>query len=272
LGFFCGLPCGVQGRFPNEAIGEQLRRLDRSLAAFVGQQVPDPSAARTRKEPQFAVARRATQVIQHRRWFDTPQPFGIGHRTSLACLAIGQSANGFGGTTWSATYASERAAVADIRGTRKFDHLDPLMVWGYPTAEYFHRSGGAAEAAVAARNAAASNAVDGPAAVGVPKFVAESRREEVHHLERLQQARMLRCTFGNPFHLVTLDRAWLSDNAAIPKLARTIYDNRAFDRLPLLADALMAAGCTNEDILSHCRSGEEHVRGCWVVDLVLGKQ
>jgi hypothetical protein len=61
------------------------------------------------------------------------------------------------------------------------------------------------------------------------------------------------------------------NNAAIPKLAQPIYDERAFDRLPLLADALVAAGCTNEEILAHCRSGGEHVRGCWVVDLILGK-
>ena len=57
----------------------------------------------------------------------------------------------------------------------------------------------------------------------------------------------------------------------MPKLAQAIYDARAFDRMPQLADALEAAGCDNRDILDHCRSGGEHVRGCWVVDLLLGK-
>jgi hypothetical protein len=56
------------------------------------------------------------------------------------------------------------------------------------------------------------------------------------------------------------------------KLSRAIYDDRAFDRLPVLADALEDAGCTDRTILAHCRSGGEHVRGCWVVDLLLGKQ
>jgi hypothetical protein len=55
------------------------------------------------------------------------------------------------------------------------------------------------------------------------------------------------------------------------KLARAIYDDRAFDRLPVLADALEDAGCVERAILDHCRSGGEHVLGCWVVDLLLGK-
>jgi hypothetical protein len=55
-------------------------------------------------------------------------------------------------------------------------------------------------------------------------------------------------------------------------LAQAIYDDRAFDRLPILADALEEAGCTDADILNHCRRPGEHVRGCWAIDLVLGKR
>jgi hypothetical protein len=54
-------------------------------------------------------------------------------------------------------------------------------------------------------------------------------------------------------------------------MTQSIYDERAFDRLPLLADALEDAGCGDAAILSHCREPSEHVRGCWVVDLLLGK-
>jgi hypothetical protein len=64
--------------------------------------------------------------------------------------------------------------------------------------------------------------------------------------------------------------AWRTAN--VTALAQAIYDERAFDRLPSLADALEDAGCDNQDILQHCRSGGEHVRGCWVVDLLLGKE
>jgi hypothetical protein len=47
----------------------------------------------------------------------------------------------------------------------------------------------------------------------------------------------------------------------VQKIAQAIYDERAFDRLPILVDALEEAGCTGQDILGHCRSGGEHVRG-----------
>jgi hypothetical protein len=62
------------------------------------------------------------------------------------------------------------------------------------------------------------------------------------------------------------------NNGTIVKLAKGIYDDRAFERLPILADALEEAGCDNADILYHCRGRGPHVRGCWVVDLLLGKE
>ena len=66
--------------------------------------------------------------------------------------------------------------------------------------------------------------------------------------------------------------AWLAWNGGtVPRIAQAIYAERAFDRLPVLADALEDAGCANADVLAHCRSGGEHVRGCWVIDLLLGK-
>jgi hypothetical protein len=74
------------------------------------------------------------------------------------------------------------------------------------------------------------------------------------------------------FRVVTINPAVLTWNSgAVPKLARSVYDEHAFDRLPILADALEEAGCDDADVLTHCRSGGEHVRGCWVVDRVLGK-
>jgi hypothetical protein len=87
------------------------------------------------------------------------------------------------------------------------------------------------------------------------------------------QCNFLRCIFGNPMRPVTIDRTWLTWNAgAIPKLAQAIYDERAFDRLPLLAPTLEQAGCADRDILEHCRGPGPHVRGCWVVDLLLKKE
>jgi hypothetical protein len=86
------------------------------------------------------------------------------------------------------------------------------------------------------------------------------------------QADFLREVIGNPFRQVTLDPAWLSWNGGtVQRIAQAIYDERSFERMPIMADALEDAGCDNADILAHCRSGGEHVRGCWVVDLLLGK-
>jgi hypothetical protein len=83
--------------------------------------------------------------------------------------------------------------------------------------------------------------------------------------------RLLRDIFGPlPFRAVTVDPRWLTSTAVA--LARTIYEDRAFDRLPILADALEEAGCDNTDVLSHLRGDGPHVRGCWVLDLVLGKE
>jgi len=80
----------------------------------------------------------------------------------------------------------------------------------------------------------------------------------------------MRCVYGNPLRPITINLSWLT--STVVALAQAIYDDRAFDRMPILADALEDAGCTNQDILAHCRSGGEHVRGCWVVDLLLAKE
>jgi len=87
---------------------------------------------------------------------------------------------------------------------------------------------------------------------------------------RLKLIAFYRDIFGNPFRPITVHPSWLT--STVLTLAEGIYTERAFDRLPILADALQDAGCDNEDILSHCRSEGPHVKGCWAVDLLLGKQ
>jgi hypothetical protein len=91
--------------------------------------------------------------------------------------------------------------------------------------------------------------------------------------EEEAQLHLLRDIFGNPFYPARLDPSWLLWNAgAVRKMARVIYTNRAFYDLPILGDALEEAGCTDSEILSHCRGLGLHVRGCWVVDLVLARE
>jgi hypothetical protein len=98
----------------------------------------------------------------------------------------------------------------------------------------------------------------------------------IEHISRVDvwpKGALVREIFGNPFRpLPALPPSVPSWNdATVPKIAAVIYDERAFDRLPVLADALEDAGCVDDAILTHCRSGEEHFRGCWVVDLLTGR-
>jgi len=92
-------------------------------------------------------------------------------------------------------------------------------------------------------------------------------------VEKRIQCDILRDVMGNPFRTVWLDPRWLSPNdGLVEKLSLGIYAENAFDRLPILADALEDAGCGDAGILAHCRGPGPHVRGCWVVDLILGKE
>jgi hypothetical protein len=93
--------------------------------------------------------------------------------------------------------------------------------------------------------------------------------EEVIAPERTAHSHLLRDIFGNIYRPASLDPSW--GTFTVTALAQAVYDDRAFDRLPILADALEDAGCTNQDILAHCRGPGPHVLGCWVVDLLLGK-
>jgi hypothetical protein len=85
------------------------------------------------------------------------------------------------------------------------------------------------------------------------------------------QRDLLRCVFGNPFRQIILDPTWLAwQNGLIPALARHIHDERRIDEMPVLGDALEDAGCDDEVILAHCRDGDAHIRGCWLLDSILG--
>jgi hypothetical protein len=120
-----------------------------------------------------------------------------------------------------------------------------------------------------ARHEAAWNAAD---EVLKPSVEAAATRTE-----RQNQIDLLRDIFGNPFRSVTIDPSW--PTPAVTSLAAAIYEERHmpsghFDnhRMGVLADALEDAGCDNAEILGHLRSDGEHVRGCWAVDLLLGRE
>jgi hypothetical protein len=135
---------------------------------------------------------------------------------------------------------------------------------------FFGLSQNALDAADAPAWAAEWSADYGSEYGGCPLRVVVATQRALGTAEGNAQADLVHCIFGNPFRPVALDPAGLTPG--VVELARTIYEDRAFDRMPELADALERAGCTNTDILAHCRQPGDHVRGCWVVDLILGKE
>jgi hypothetical protein len=130
-------------------------------------------------------------------------------------------------------------------------------------------------AALAARNAADRKLGISGVSVVVELALAAVRHRQAHHQENNEAAEfsahavLLRDVVGSPFSPVALSPSWLTPT--VVALADAIYSERAFDRMPVLADALEKAGYDHPDVPGHCRGDGPRVRGCWVVDLVLGK-
>ena len=97
----------------------------------------------------------------------------------------------------------------------------------------------------------------------------EMTRRDRDRDEESAQCRLYREVFGYPFAAVEFDAAWRTSSAL--GLVRQMYGTRDFAAMPILADALQEAGCDDAEILDHCRGETEHVRGCWVADMVLNK-
>ena len=136
----------------------------------------------------------------------------------------------------------------------------------HPDLEYRHRRGPAKACVTAAlaRRAfeAASKASWFAEHTGLWPQEMEERKQV--------QAELLRDIFGNPFRPPVPDRRWITSSVAAA--AQSIYGSRRFDRVPELVEDLEQAACKDADLLAHCRREGPHVRGCWVLDLVLGKQ
>lgn len=110
-------------------------------------------------------------------------------------------------------------------------------------------------------------------AVEAWKAFSERLETEGTNIEQNVQARLFRDIVGPlPFREIAIDPAWLSYNAGtVVDLAHKIAAERAFADLPILADALEEAGCTQRDLLTYCRHRGSHVYGCWAVELLCWK-
>jgi hypothetical protein len=172
-------------------------------------------------------------------------------------------------------FAEGWASEEDLRaaGDAADSAANDAMTTAHPSAT--------ADAATNAAFAALNSTL--PAAATAADYAAANCASAVYHAHRVAaaasrqaergaQCRLLREIFGNPFRPVVVESSWLAwHNGLVAELARGIDAERAFERLPILGDALEDAGCTDAALLRHCHDDREHVPGCWVVDLLLGR-
>ncbi len=103
-----------------------------------------------------------------------------------------------------------------------------------------------------------------PDAITLHEFTSDKYKPEIQI-----QLQLIRCLFGNPFRRFKLPKKLRTATAVA--LAAQMYESRDFALVPILGDALQDAGCGDAAVIAHCCDDGPHARGCWVVDLVLGK-
>jgi hypothetical protein len=160
-------------------------------------------------------------------------------------------------------YAWEQSNTDDV--------TDSAGNWGLSAIENILFIGALAAKGIAndAADAVAYHAVHGTGSQDPNEALWKSAR----NAERAVQCGLIRDLFGPLlFRPRVVYPTWLRwHDGAIVHIAQAIYNDRRFQELPILADALEEAGWTDREILGHCREPGDHVRGCWVVDLILGK-
>jgi hypothetical protein len=155
---------------------------------------------------------------------------------------------------------------------------DGLAEWGkVEAARRANRAEGAGPWWVAEAAAQAGEAYDPSGAFHLVCYPLWAANMTGSDEERRAQCDLLRDVFGNPFlsprfRPPRLDPSLLTwGGGLVGAIARDVYESGAFERLPILADALEEAGCDSADLLEHLRSPGPHARGCWGLDLVLGR-
>jgi hypothetical protein len=225
-----------------------------------------PDRPSKRKERLFAVAccRRIWRLLS-------------GERLRRAVDAVERYADGVVGETDRGAAQEEAVAAyveADDAGDMIARYAADAVEHAAETADdYFIAEG----VAYKAQHAVGHSVTPGGSGVDPMASPATKAAAQVEESEEQAQMALLRDIFMSPFRPVALDSAW--QTPTILALAHAAYENRLLPagtlepaRLAVLADALEEAGCDDADILNHCRQSGEHVRGCWVLDLLLGKE
>ena len=200
-------------------------------------------------------SRRLLQDPEYRRALDLAERFADGQ----ASLAELESAYRLANGPACQLYGSAEAEREIRRASEALAVLNAISPGGDPASDAIWQLSRASQRGIDARMVALAHDI-----LGNPFRRVERSAPWIAQVRAVIGDAVYRCQDAfNP--------AWLTSD--VLALAQGIYEERAFDRMPILADALHDAGCENVEVLNHCRDASAtHVRGCWVVDLVLDKQ
>jgi hypothetical protein len=172
------------------------------------------------------------------------------------CIAqVEQWADGPDAHRWHPRGADWAVRLGDV--ARALDRRDPLR--------------GAKEAAIRAVLFLGSGKLGTSdlVCVAAGRRVGQPGLDEARRAERAAHADLLRCLFRSTLNVVPFDPSWRTDTAVA--IARGMHESNDFSPMPILADALQDSNCDSDHLLDHCRAAVPHARGCWAVDLVLGR-
>jgi hypothetical protein len=158
------------------------------------------------------------------------------------------------------------ARLAGVRAAGKAATAEAAVWQAAESAAWWTRASGAGAAAVRAVRRHALRRARREVEEEMRRAECRARASDLR-----RQCGLLRDLFGNPFRRGTFDPGRLADGGRVAQLARVVYEEGCFEDLPILADALEDAGCPDGQVLGHCRTAGEHARGCWVLDLLLGR-
>ncbi len=216
-----------------------------------------PTARLVMKEEEWLAANDFDALLNHPAIGDRDQSLQL-----LACACYRLVDSGMeNGTLWAAVDAAERYADGLIKKTT-------LDRWATRVRKVRRETQGLSAASRLISFLCTQN--PGFIFIALIQQILSKECLSTKSILHVQSQSLLRDIFGNPFRPINFNPVWLTSTAVA--IAQGMYESRDFSAMPILADALQDAGCDNDDILTHCRDAQQvHVRGCWVVDHVLGK-
>jgi len=211
--------------------------------------------------------------LEINRYFGQTPPYGPPAKTE-ACRAILHVVRQLHIPDFSAVHIAFQAA-AEVRAALAVDAIPTRDWWTFELPPELEQHRAAARHwydldDVERLNQGTSGASKAFSALGAAELESRSRQTALQVTEEATQCDLLRDVIPYPCEPVHWDASWLT--STVLALAAQIHASRDFTIMPILADALQDAACDSADVLDHCRANKPHIRGCWVVDNILGRR